>query len=441
MSRRTAARNESGAVAVLVALLSLVLFGMAAIVVDLGHTRAVRLEMQSVADASALAAANRLYLTGTADPTAAATAAKQYALDNYKIPLSSWNTGTCLDPSPLGSFAAGTKCISFNSATTPTEVRVFLPSHNVDTPISGLFGSDSINLNAGSNARITPGGSGSCGLCVLGTANHDVQNGNIAVTNGNVAMNGTVSAQNNGGITVTGGSLAVQGGKSGNKGTFSPTITTGVTVTDPLANMPMPTIPAAFANKGATNPCAAGGGPGWYSSFSAASSCTLSPGLYVISGNTKLAGQHDIRGTGVTLYFVCGSYPTPVACTSTNSWSFDMNSQNTYLNITAATTNPLNGAVPNLAIVADRGWTGTLSFQGGGGGGTTTGTMYLASGTLSYGGNTQAQALNASVIVKDLSMNGNPSNFSINYSPSQNVSLAPTNLHLCYHAPSTPLCN
>ena len=99
------------------------------------------------------------------------------------------------------------------------------------------------------------------------------------------------------------------------------------------------------------------------------------------------------------------------------------------------------GAVPNLAIVADRGWTGTLSFQGGGGGGTTTGTMYLASGVLSYGGNTQAQALRSMVIVKDLAMNGNPANFSINFSPSQNVTLAPSGLHLCYHAPNAVTCN
>jgi len=178
-------------------------------------------------------------------------------LDNYKIPLSAWNTGSCLDPSPLGSFAAGTKCISFNSSTTPSEVRVFLPSHNVKTPISGLFGSKSINLNAGSNARITPGASGSCGLCVLGTSNHNVQNGNIAVTNGNVGMNGTVSAQNNGGIVVTGGTLAVQNGKSGNKGTFTPTIVTGQTVVDPLANMPMPST-TGLANKSTQDPCAGG---------------------------------------------------------------------------------------------------------------------------------------------------------------------------------------
>jgi Putative Flp pilus-assembly TadE/G-like len=441
LSGRSPKRDETGAVAVMVALLSIVLFGMAAIVVDLGHARAVRLEMQSVADASALAAANRLYLTGTADTTAAATAAKQYALDNYKIPLADWNTGQCTDPSPLPALAPGTNCISFNSPVTPTEVRVFVPSQRVDTPLSGPMGRSSLNLTASANARITPGASGSCGLCVLGTSTHDVQNGNIAVANGNVAMNGAVTAGPNGGIAVTAGSLAVQNGRSGNKGTFSPAITTGITVTDPLASMPMPAIPASFANKAATNPCSAGGGPGWYSTFGSASSCTLQPGLYVISGNTKLAGQHDIRGTGVTLYFVCGTYPTPVPCTSANSWDFDLNSQNTFLNITAATTAPVNGAVPNLAIVADRGWTGTLSFQGGGGGGTTTGTMYLASGVLAYGGNTQAQALRSMVIVKDLAMNGNPANFSINFSPSQNVTLNPSGLHLCYHATGAPTCN
>jgi Flp pilus assembly protein TadG len=436
-------RDESGVVAILVAVLALVLFGMAAIVVDLGRVRTVRMEMQSVADASALAGANALYVNGSVDLNRASTAVKRYAQDNYGIAFSAWDTTTCTDANALAIKATGTTCISFDSITAPTEVRVLVPQQNVSTPIGTLFGTSNVAVNAQAYAKITPGSSGSCGLCVLGLGNHDVQNGNITVTNGSVGMNGTVSAQNNGGISVTGGgTLAVQGGQSGNKGTFSPAITTGLTQSDPLANMSMPTLPAGFANKANVNPCTSAGGPGWYSSFSAASSCTLSPGLYVISGSTKLAGQHDILGTGVTLYFVCGTYPTPVACTSANQWDFDMNSQNTFLNITAPTTaNAVNGAIPGLAIVADRSWAGTFSFQGGGGGGTTTGAMYLKKGTLSYGGNTQALALNSLVIVDDVAMNGNPAFFGVNYVADQNVKLDPTGLHLCFKVNTTTACN
>src|SRR5262245_13514063 len=135
LMRTKAVRTESGAVAILVAVLSMALFAMAALVVDLGHARAVRAEMQSVADSSALAAANRLYLTGlTADTAAAVTAAQDYAASNYNIPAAAW-TG-CTDSQALAVPAPGTNCISFDSATAPTEVRVNVPPRTVATPIA-----------------------------------------------------------------------------------------------------------------------------------------------------------------------------------------------------------------------------------------------------------------------------------------------------------------
>ena len=74
--RRT---DETGAVAVLVAVLSLVLFGLAALVVDLGMARDTRRMAQNTADSAALAAGNVIYLTGPANPSAAIAAAKEYA--------------------------------------------------------------------------------------------------------------------------------------------------------------------------------------------------------------------------------------------------------------------------------------------------------------------------------------------------------------------------
>ncbi|MGZ8757864.1 MAG: pilus assembly protein TadG-related protein, partial [Aeromicrobium sp.] len=49
-------RDEQGAVAILVAVMTVMLFGIAALVVDLGQARVVRGEAQAASDASALAA-------------------------------------------------------------------------------------------------------------------------------------------------------------------------------------------------------------------------------------------------------------------------------------------------------------------------------------------------------------------------------------------------
>ena len=79
--RARPARTESGAVAILVAFFALVVFGLAALVVDLGAARDARRMSQNASDASALAAANAVYNTGsnTSHVAAAVAAAKSYA--------------------------------------------------------------------------------------------------------------------------------------------------------------------------------------------------------------------------------------------------------------------------------------------------------------------------------------------------------------------------
>lgn len=65
MSRPT--RDERGATAVLVAILSLVLFGVAAIVVDIGNAWAKRALLQTNVDTAVLAAAQELTEPGGSD--------------------------------------------------------------------------------------------------------------------------------------------------------------------------------------------------------------------------------------------------------------------------------------------------------------------------------------------------------------------------------------
>ncbi|MFL6108290.1 MAG: pilus assembly protein TadG-related protein [Marmoricola sp.] len=412
----TRRRDEAGAVAVLVAISATVLFVLASLVVDLGLARDTRRDSQNAADASALAAANRLYSTGTLDLAAATSAAKDYALTNFNVPLAQWNG--CTDDQPLPVLAAGTGCISYDSATAPQRVRVRIPGVDVDTPFGSFAGTSKVNVGSYAEAILTSSSGGPCGLCILGSGEHDFGTTNLYATNTSVMLNGTLCAKKDFQVSpAPPNKLDVQGGVKTSNGCKSSGVApypvgTGSNLVDPLASLAMPTT-AGWPNKGAQNPCS--GGPGIYSTFNNANSCSLSPGLYVITGATSVSGNgHDLKGTGVTLYLACGTPAAIVACTSANSKDFDMTSQNVHLNLVAATTaTATNRAIPGVAIMADRGWTGTLSFQGGGGGGTTQGAIYLAKGTMHYGGNSDGAVLDSLVVVNDFAGNGNSATLSV----------------------------
>jgi hypothetical protein len=416
-------RDDAGAVAVLVAVFAICMFVLAALVVDLGVARDTRRESQNAADAAALAAANRLYLTGVVDLAAATQAAKDYARDNFGVEEGDWAPGACDDPAHLAVAATGTTCISFDNATAPNRVRVVIPSRRVDTPLGSLAGVSHVDVGALAEAVLSSSSGGPCGLCILGSGLHDFGTTNLHATGTSVMTNGQVCAKKEFWVTPSPpNTLAIKDGaktSQGCKTDYQPAvdkIQTGIQVADPLGSLAMPNT-SGMSIKDTANPCT--GGPGIYSTFNNVSSCTLQPGLYVITGATKFAGgNHDVQGTGVTLYFVCGAPAAIVPCTSANSKSFEMDSQNVHLDLVAATTaNAQNRAVPGVIILADRGWTGTLSFQGGGGQNgppdITQGAIYLKSGTMHYGGNTDGTALDSMIVVNDFAGNGNAGTLNI----------------------------
>ena len=75
-------RDEAGAVAVMVALMAMVILGMAAIAIDVGQVYAKRASLQSAADQAVLAAAAELDGTTVCTPGAVA-AAKNYLVSNW----------------------------------------------------------------------------------------------------------------------------------------------------------------------------------------------------------------------------------------------------------------------------------------------------------------------------------------------------------------------
>lgn len=426
-------RDEGGAIAIVMALCALVCFGLAATVVDLGQARDVRRQSQAAADASALAGGNRLYLTSqTADLTAAADEVRAYAAANYGTTAAEW--ATCTDPGrPVGFVAsATTPCISFKSEGVPPqpiEVRVMMPTRLVTMPFAGVLGIHRAAVNTAAHARLDTTAASPCGLCVIGPGTHVLQNGDTLVTDASVHFNGNVSLGPLGHVTVNGGQITVQGTVSGISG-FSPPPQTGQPpINDPLAHLALPPDMTGLTFTAGASPCVKG--PGLYGSQNLRNmTCTLSPGLYVISGSSSLwdlAGNSStlLTGTGVTLYFTCGTPAVPTPCLPGQGGATLDASGNGRLSLTGPSTGPLKG----LSIVYDRENTETFRLTGEGTAGFT-GSVYMKSGNLLINGNGCGNALNSLIIVKDLEFNGNNACLKASYTPGLNADVPPSGLRL-----------
>jgi hypothetical protein len=426
---KSRARDESGAVAVLVAALSLVLFGIAALVVDLGLARDVRRQAQNAADSAALAAANNLYLNGVANPAAAVTAAKQYAAENFGTADADW--AGCTDTARPAGFApvsGQTPCISFKGAPGPKEVRVVVPTRKVRTPLGGILGVDNVNIAASAQAAVQPGGKAKCGLCVIGPGTHDVQNGQISVVGSSIHVNGTVDANPQHRMTAAGGQIYLEGTRP-TQGSFSPEpYTNQPAILDPLAFYTLPPATTGLQAK-TVSACSSAGGPGIYHSLQLTRDCVLAPGLYVVTGPNHESGQTEVTANGVTMFFGCqngpSSNPSLRGCAPGEEGGDLLLTGQASLTITAPTT----GSTKGLAIVADRNNTAEFGWRGNGTG-QSSGTIYLKSGTLDYRGNGEGASMDALVVVGDLEFHGAPSSFSLVYNEHANVELPAGALNL-----------
>jgi len=142
-------RNDDGAIAILVALFSVVLFGFGALVIDIGHAQVVRSQSQSTVDAAALAGV-RAFAVGNGSVSDAVAAVESYVDANMGT---TDLTGCTDDPSPLVPAAPDT-CISTSApGVKPYRVRVKLPTQHVQTTFGGLFGVSSIGIAPAAKAQ------------------------------------------------------------------------------------------------------------------------------------------------------------------------------------------------------------------------------------------------------------------------------------------------
>jgi hypothetical protein len=302
-------------------------------------------------------------------------------------------------------------------------VRVVVPIRNVKLPFGSVAGASSVNVGAFAQAALNPGVKADCGLCVIGGGDHELQNGEVKVSGGSVALNGNVDVKNNGQVT-SDGNIYVQGDATGPSGGYSPAPYTGTPeMPDPLSTYPLPDDFSSMAVH--TNPCT--DGPGIYGDYGFPNAtCTLQPGLYVITGHWKLSGNQNLYGTGVTLYFTCGTTSAPRACYAPGEDGGWLDgSGNGSIKITAPTTPPTAG----LAIAYDRLNTSDLVLDGNGASGYD-GTIYAYSAEMIYNGNACTTTTHALIVVGGLGFNGNNGCLQTNYTPSANVYVPPNNPHL-----------
>lgn len=408
-------RDEAGAVALLAAGIFLVLFLICALVIDLGLARDVRRESQNASDASALAAANALYPDGDACASVldvnppcfhdAVVEARGYAATNFGVTDADWLT--CSDPSKFWVVSGTTDCVSFtddaegdSQPSNPTKVRVLMPLREVDVGFGASAQVDHVDISSDARASVDAGASATCGLCFLGPI--DAGNADFTVTGGGIHVNGDLSAGPNAEWTAD-DAIGVVGTVSG--GVFNPAHTPAPSVTDPwAARTDLPPSVVGLPQK--NDPCGSSGGPGIYGSEALESKqiCALSPGLYVIVGTWSQKNKSEFTGSGVTLYFTCGTKASPHVCASGEAGG-ELDAKNGEVTLSA----PPTGGLAGVAIVYDRENTQYLGLQGNGGT-SITGAVYAPSSKLDFNGNSCFGFSGGPVIVSGvIKANGNTS--------------------------------
>ena len=317
--------RDSGAIAVVVAVFAVVMFGFGAIVVDLGLAREIRSGAQNTADAAALAGAGALYDTNGVPLRVedSAQVVRDFAARNG-TPAGEWDTCAQNDPpdgyTPMGS---GSACILYadddsDVDTDPDRVWVSLPAEDSPSIFGGVIGYEGTSIGAVAEAEVQSRPRTACALCVLGmldASNSDVSvhgGGSVHADRGEVGSIGSISAQDVGTIEFA----RTPAPASGDRYTPNPPLVTGMPVPDPFAPFMMPPWTGAMP-RGDSDCDDVNLLPGIYEDLDVEGSCTLQPGIYFITGRLDVSGTGRLEGAGATtLVFVCGSGTSPAACRS-----------------------------------------------------------------------------------------------------------------------------
>jgi len=363
---------DGGAIAILVAILATVLFGFAAIVVDLGYARTVEGDAQNAVDASSLAAAG--ILADESSPSApfvdADNAIRQLAANNFGTTDADWDA--CVATRPGASWVqggSGTDCIMFNHAVNPTKVQVVLPSKHVDSFFGGLFGYHGIDVGARAQATIRQDDVPGCALCVTGSI--DVS-GPVTIDGGGTG--GSSSAGDNSRVG-TGGSVTVQEpGAITFTDTPSPAAGPAYSsrpiirgVTDPFLGSTLPRGPGSgqpFPLPAPTRTVTCGPGDhlpeATYRNILVTAPSTdpcIADGVVVVTRLLHVGADASLAANVATLQLSCGTRTAPADCASPTAGG--------RLQVDATEQLSMSSLVPTaFSIVADAGNTSAMTLNG-----------------------------------------------------------------------------
>ena len=399
VSRR---RDERGAVAILVGLLSVLLLGISAFTVDLGMAYVTKRQLSSASDAAALAA-DMVYKSNYKglctvpgnDPSnpVAANAGVRAVAETAADDIFTQNF-------PSGSAADGSIT---NVACNGTGVQVtYAASGQSSSPFGPLLGGSGTITTAGTAAAAYSVGGGICALCVIGDVN--TNNTDFTVTGGDIYVDGNVSTGPNSSWTAT-NSITVSGTVSGlSQAKASPDWTSGPHITDPFGAVSLPASPYTGLTTKTGSPCDQG--PGIYSSYTIKNeTCTLAQGAYVFTGTLDFQNTNShltSNGQPVTLFFAGPNGKLDIK-------NGDINK------LAAPTTTPLPSGFPagwpsGFAIIYARDNTNTLDLQGNGDSfPDVTGNVYALKSATSFNGNSCFQVSGGAVVNGGVSSVGNQS--------------------------------
>lgn len=398
--RRTLAREQRGQAFVLVAIALVAILGMAALAVDVGNLWTTRRQMQSAADAAAMAAVDSIEMTGgTTNITswAQAAAAQNGFTDGSTTTASTHTVNVAVyNPPQSGVDVGASNAVQVViSQKQPTYFMRVLGSSAVDvsteaTGVAMSSGSCIFALDPTNSGAVTVGGGGiltsQCGL-------YDNSNSSSALT---------VS----GGGSIVSPVVGVVGGTNLNGGGSTSPVTGIAAFGDPMSWVAEPTPASCTSYNTLIVNASTTLSPGTYCGGikinSTGVTVNFNPGTYITDGGglTVVSGA-TVNGSGVTFYLTGANK----ANSNPSSYGGVNIAGNTTVNLSAPCDSS-GGGIPNMLFFQDRSETnGVASTINGGSGSTFSGIMYFPTTTLNYAGNS-AQDGYTVIIAYDLSILG-----------------------------------
>ncbi len=299
--------EENGQAAVLTAVCMVFVLGMVALAVDVGHLRYEKRQLQTAADAAALAGALEVTHCSSSDCTTLLNAA-QNALTENGLSGSTLLTQCSGTPSGLTLTVNNGPC-ALGSAD-PNHGNSNFVEAVVSEPVSTYFakvlGPSFASVTISARAESMVGSSRNC--LYIGGGGATMNSNDTLTASCGINDNGSFMANSN--VTLSAqNAISIHGTLTDNGATMTPTPVTGTAIVpDPLSYLTPPSA-GSCTN---LNPMQGAGNtmnPGTYCGLNvnSNSTLTLSPGTYVFEGAMNLGSNTTLSGNGVTLYFTSGS--------------------------------------------------------------------------------------------------------------------------------------